>query len=100
MALHLNKEAVMKRWLVRTVVILVVLLGAFAHDAPSLVAERASASAQKQDPKTITVYVTRTGTKYHRDGCRYLSRSRIPMSLAEAAKRYAPCSVRKPPVLP
>jgi competence protein ComEC len=90
----------MKRWLVRTVVILVMLLGAIAQDAPNLVAQPASASAQKQDPKTVTVYVTRTGTKYHRDGCRYLSHSRIPMSLAEAAKRYTPCSVCKPPVVP
>ena len=47
----------MKRWLVRTVVILLVLLGAVAQDAPILVAERASASAQKQDPKTVTVYL-------------------------------------------
>jgi cbb3-type cytochrome oxidase cytochrome c subunit len=90
----------MKRWLARAVVILVVLLGAVAQEAPTLVAQRALASAQKQDPQTITVYVTRTGAKYHRDGCRYLSRSKIPMPLAEAVKRYGPCSVCKPPVLP
>lgn len=53
----------------------------------------------QQDPATITVYVTRTGEKYHRDGCRYLSRSKIPMSLKEAAKRFSPCSVCKPPAL-
>jgi len=47
----------------------------------------------------VTVYVTRTGTKYHRAGCRYLARSQIPMSLKEAAARYGPCSVCKPPVL-
>lgn len=52
-----------------------------------------------QDPKSITVYVTRTGEKYHRDGCRHLARSKIPMSLAEAAKRYGPCSVCRPPTV-
>ncbi len=47
---------------------------------------------------TETVYVTRTGTKYHRAGCRSLSRSQIPMSLKEAAGRYGPCSLCRPPV--
>lgn len=49
--------------------------------------------------KEIVVYVTRTGTKYHRAGCRYLARSSIPMSLKEAAARYSPCSVCRPPVV-
>jgi len=50
----------------------------------------------RDDPST-TVYVTRTGTRYHRAGCRHLARSQIPMSLAEAMKRYTPCQVCKPP---
>ena len=45
-----------------------------------------------------TVYVTRTGSKYHRAGCRYLSSSMIPMKLSAACLRYAPCSVCGPPV--
>lgn len=44
-----------------------------------------------------TVYVTKTGSKYHRSGCRYLSRSKIPISLESAMKRYGPCSVCNPP---
>lgn len=41
-----------------------------------------------------TVYVIKIGSKYHSDGCRYLSRSCIPMSLSEAkSEGYAPCSV-------
>jgi len=52
-----------------------------------------------QDPQSVTVYVTRTGKKYHRDGCRYLRQSRIPMSLKDAkANGYTPCSVCRPPV--
>jgi hypothetical protein len=57
------------------------------------------AVAAQADPSTITVYITKTGEKYHRDGCRYLSRSRIAMSLKEAAKRFEPCKVCRPPVL-
>lgn len=45
-----------------------------------------------------TVYVTKTGSKYHSDGCRYLSRSCIAISLSEAkSEGYAPCSVCDPP---
>jgi micrococcal nuclease len=54
-------------------------------------------AADEADARTVTVYVTRTGEKYHRAGCRYLARSQIPLALAEAAKRYGPCSVCRPP---
>jgi hypothetical protein len=33
------------------------------------------ATAAQQDTKTQTVYITPTGKKYHRAGCRYLSHS-------------------------
>ncbi|WKV08158.1 ComEC/Rec2 family competence protein [Thermoanaerobacterium sp. CMT5567-10] len=46
----------------------------------------------------VTVYITATGKKYHRDGCRYLSKSKIPISLSQAkAEGYTPCSVCDPP---
>lgn len=44
-----------------------------------------------------TVYITKTGSKYHTSGCRYLSRSKIPISLEDAIRRYSPCSVCRPP---
>ena len=53
-----------------------------------------------QEKKTITVYVTRTGMKYHRANCRYLRRSKIPISLSEACERYEPCSRCRPPACP
>ena len=46
---------------------------------------------------TLTVYLTKTGEKYHAAGCRHLSKSRIPISLAEAKRRYTPCSVCSSP---
>ncbi len=48
--------------------------------------------------KTVYVYKTRTGGKYHRSGCRYLKKSRTKVTL-KAAKRAGlkPCKVCKPP---
>ncbi len=56
------------------------------------------ATAATANPDEI-VYVTRTGTKYHRAGCRHLARSQIPVALKDAVKRFGPCSVCKPSVL-
>jgi tRNA/tmRNA/rRNA uracil-C5-methylase (TrmA/RlmC/RlmD family) len=57
-------------------------------------------AAAQSRPEQITVYVTKTGEKYHRGDCRHLRQSKIAMSLDEAAKRYGPCSVCDPPELP
>jgi len=46
------------------------------------------------------VYVTKSGRKYHRAGCQYLSKSAQAIPLAEAVKRYEPCSRCKPPTRP
>jgi competence protein ComEC len=75
------------------------LVLAFGLPATPREAIPAVAVEGQPDPATITVYVTRTGEEYHRDGCRYLSRSKIPMSLKEAAKRFGPCSVCRPPTV-
>jgi hypothetical protein len=51
-----------------------------------------------QDPQSVTVYITRTGKKYHLDGCRYLGASKIKMTLKEAkARGYTACKVCHPP---
>jgi len=52
----------------------------------------------KKAPEAVAVYRTRTGKKYHRAGCRYLSKSCIPISLEDAARTLGPCSVCRPPV--
>lgn len=52
---------------------------------------------KENNPKTDTVYVTNTGTKYHSKNCRYL-KSSISISLSSALQRgYLPCSVCGPP---
>ncbi|HHY47492.1 MAG TPA: copper amine oxidase N-terminal domain-containing protein [Firmicutes bacterium] len=53
---------------------------------------------QPTEEKQVTVYITKSGSKYHRLGCRFLSKSCIPISLEDAkARGYAPCSVCNPP---
>lgn len=49
------------------------------------------------DTNSMTVYVTNTGEKYHKAGCRYLSRSQHAISRSDAqSKGYTPCSVCHP----
>lgn len=45
---------------------------------------------------STTVYITRTGKKYHRGSCSYLRSSKIPISLTDAKQQYSPCSVCNP----
>ena len=56
-----------------------------------------SPSATQDDSQSVTVYVTRTGKKYHRASCRYLRKSKIPMPLSRAKEQYGACSVCSPP---
>jgi hypothetical protein len=50
-----------------------------------------------EDKKTQTVYVTKTGKRYHKSGCRFLSNSKIQMTREEAEKKsYTPCKTCKP----
>lgn len=63
---------------------------------------RAPVATQKPSNPSIqyagaTVYVTKSGTKFHRNGCSSLSKSKIPMLFEEAmAQGYDPCGKCKP----
>lgn len=51
-------------------------------------------SKSSNDP---IVYITNTGKKYHKEGCRFLAKSKISLKLSEAKKKgYTPCSVCNP----
>ena len=67
---------------------------------PSLAENMATTDTDTKQPAThgTAIYVTRTGSKYHRAGCRYLTKSRIPTSLNDVLGRYTPCSVCNPPL--
>jgi hypothetical protein len=62
---------------------------------PTSVSFSTSTTVQNQ---TIIVYSTKTGSKYHRSGCRYLAHSCIPLTLQEAKRQgLSACSVCNPP---
>ena len=64
-----------------------------AEEAAAAAAAAAAASGGGGD----TVYITNTGEKYHRDGCRYLKKSQIAISRSDAiAQGYGACSVCNP----
>lgn len=66
--------------------------GASAPTATPAPAPSYAPSRSVPDESEI-VYVTNTGKKYHRDGCGYLSQSKIAISLDDAkARGYTPCS--------
>ncbi len=51
-------------------------------------------------PGSTIVYITKTGAKYHKDGCSSLRKSKIPVTLQEAVDRgYEPCKICNPPRL-
>ena len=59
---------------------------------------RGTGQTPKPAPQTTTVYVTKTGEKYHRETCRSLRKSRIEITVAEAKRRgFTACKVCKPP---
>lgn len=75
--------------------------GLWAPDAcPPRPTPRATSPSRPSRPRSraVTVYVTRSGSRYHRAQCRYVASGAIPLNLTEAARRYAPCSVCRPPV--
>jgi hypothetical protein len=50
-----------------------------------------------QDGQALIVYITKSGKKYHEDGCRYLKSSKIETTLEDVGKRgLTACKVCKP----
>ena len=57
---------------------------------PTATPRPTAAPASKEN---YTVYITRTGSKYHRDGCQYLRNSKIEIDKKEAIENgYTACS--------
>lgn len=72
---------------------------AWLHGGNGIYTDRTEKGLFEQVQEEIegTVYITRTGVKYHLSGCRYLRKSKIPISREEAIKSYQPCKVCCPP---
>ena len=73
--------------------------GSESSDSTGAAAAGATSSqTDAGDGSDPTVYTTKTGGKYHREGCQYLRKSKIPISLSEAkAQGLEPCSKCHPP---
>lgn len=68
-----------------------------AAPSSNIVAAPTPASSQS-DNQGVTVYGTKTGAKYHTDGCRSLAKSKVPMTLSAAkSSGLTPCSICNPP---
>ena len=59
-------------------------------------AQAAQEQAAQQSQEDPIVYVTNTGAKYHRAGCRTL-KSQIEKHLSEVRGYYEPCGICNPP---
>lgn len=58
----------------------------------------AAVAPSQSNNQGVTVYGTATGAKYHADGCRYLAKSKVPMTLGAAKSNgLTPCSICNPP---
>jgi competence protein ComEC len=85
----------MKSRLVRSLIALII--GAFVWIPSVTVSGQQPATQRTEEPRSQIVYITRTGKKYHREGCRYLAMSKFPVSLRQAKDRgYTPCKVCRP----
>lgn len=70
------------------------MVGAPSHFPETLISQVGSNDQNAAE----TVYITKTGDKYHVAGCRSLAKSCIPIALDDAQKKgYTPCRMCKPP---
>lgn len=77
----------------RTIAVVLAFIVGLGSAAP-VALNTQQAQAPNPAPQTKTVYITKTGKKYHRDGCGSLAKSKIETTLAEAKKRgYTACAL-------
>lgn len=72
---------------------------AFRHDnsTPTYTVPTNTVDTDMSDNQTDIVYITRTGTKYHRADCRYTKdKDCIAVSKSEAEQNHTPCKICKP----
>ncbi len=80
----------------RTRILYLFLVFGFLLPAASDAQGRAAAYTVAEQ-KDVTVYITKTGEKYHKAGCQYLKKSQIKTTKKAAVKNgYGACKVCKP----
>lgn len=100
-ALRLNKKKGIKKPLISLLIAFILIShGTFVLNAYSPKIKTIDKIKTVDDLANITVYITRTGKKYHFEPCRYLSKSKRPISLKVAIQwGYTPCSICRPPYI-
>ena len=83
-----------RRWAAALLGLMLVLSGCQSADAGQFV--QAGVELRQSGATTEVVYVTKSGSKYHAEGCRYLRESCREISLEEARADYEPCQVCRP----
>ena len=67
------------------------------ENTESVSAEPESTDVLEPLKDTDTAYITNTGNRYHRKGCRYLAKSCVEIIVGDAKEKgYTPCKVCKP----
>lgn len=72
------------------------LESATQQDSASTIQQPVESTPPAATNETI-VYITNSGTKYHRETCRHLKDSKIEIKLSDAVKKHSPCGVCHPP---
>lgn len=61
-------------------------------EVPETIPEETTTATAETEP--LTVYITNSGTKYHREDCQFLTYSKIPVNLNDLdTDFYKPCAV-------
>jgi hypothetical protein len=73
--------------------------GRLGVPAPSLRKLGTYRAGRDSGSAPVMVFITKSGARYHRQGCRYLRTGGVPTPLEEvkADGRYRPCTVCRPP---
>ena len=88
----------MKRKIALFIVALSLLFSISIQSSYAVVEDASKTIIAATQTKSVTVYITKTGKKYHKAGCRHLKQSKISIKLKDAkANGYEPCKVCKPP---
>jgi hypothetical protein len=83
----------MKKIIISILLGLTLLIGSAISSEPV----RTTSTLNQKDQKEETVYITNTGEKYHRESCRHLAKSKIPIKKSDAISRgYEACKVCRP----
>lgn len=96
---NITKPTIEKnKFLTTKTIIISIVIAILLFSIPIISSINQNKTTPKSEASTVMVYITRTGSKYHRNHCSYLRSSKIEISLENAIEEfYSPCSRCNPP---